>query len=76
LRDTLGYLLTGSDTYVDGRPPEMWPLKRALFFLETSVPGSFAAGDVRHGSAKRYATAVGEGGMAVKFVNHILEQEA
>jgi thioredoxin reductase (NADPH) len=75
LRDSLGYLLTGSDTYQDGRPPEMWPLKRAPFFLETSAPGSFAAGDVRHGSAKRYATAVGEGGMAVKFVNHILEQE-
>jgi thioredoxin reductase (NADPH) len=75
LRDSLGYLLTGSDTYADGRPPEMWQLKRAPFFLETSVPGSFAAGDVRHGSAKRYATAVGEGGMAVKFVNHILEQE-
>jgi len=45
------------------------------FFLETTVPGSFAAGDVRHGSAKRNATAVREGGIAVKFVNHILEQE-
>jgi thioredoxin reductase (NADPH) len=40
------------------------------------VPGSFAAGDVRHGSAKRYATAAGGGGMAVKFVNHILKQES
>jgi thioredoxin reductase (NADPH) len=75
LRNSLGYLLTGSDTYKDGRPPEKWSLKREPFFLETSVPGSFAAGDVRHGSAKRYATAVGEGGMAVKFVNHILENE-
>ncbi len=59
----------------EGRLPEMWPLKRAIFF-ETAVPGSFAAGDVRHGSAERYATAVGGGGTAVKFVNHILKQES
>ena len=75
LRDSLGYLLTGADMYQDGQPPNIWPLERAPFFLETSVPGSFAAGDVRHGSVKRYATAVGEGGMAVEFVSHILENE-
>lgn len=75
LRDSIGYLLTGADTYQDGRQPNIWPLERAPFFLETTIPGSFAAGDVRHGSVKRYATAVGEGGMAVKFVNHILENE-
>jgi len=44
-------------------------------FITASVPGSFAAGHVRHGSAKRNAIAVREGGIAVKFVNHILEQE-
>ncbi|WP_442943632.1 hypothetical protein [Nostoc sp.] len=44
------------------------------FFLETSVPGSFAAGDVRHGSVKRVASAVGEGAMAVTFVHQYLEE--
>jgi thioredoxin reductase (NADPH) len=72
LRDKLGYLVTGTDMYVDGRPPAVWPLARAPYYLETSVPGSFAAGDVRHGSFKRYATAVGEGAMAVTFVHEYL----
>jgi thioredoxin reductase (NADPH) len=73
-RDPLGYLLTGSDLYVDGHPPADWPLARAPYFLETSVLGCFAAGDVRHGSTKRYATAVGEGAMTVTFVHAFLEQ--
>lgn len=47
---------------------------RDPFFLETSVPGSFAAGDVRHGSVKRVASAVGEGAMAVTFVHKYLEE--
>ena len=57
---------------MDGKPPERWPLERPPMFLETSVPGSFAAGDVRHNSVKRYATAVGEGAMAVTFVHRYL----
>ena len=74
LRDSGGYLITGTDLYVDGKPPERWPLQRPPMFLETSVPGSFAAGDVRHNSVKRYATAVGEGAMAVTFVHQYLAQ--
>lgn len=67
LRDERGFLLTGPDVMASGRPPS-WNLKRDPFLLETSVPGLFAAGDVRHGSGKRVATAVGEGAMAVLSV--------
>jgi thioredoxin reductase (NADPH) len=72
LRDKAGYLVTGPDLLVEGRAPEIWPLRRPPFYLETSVPGSFAAGDVRHGSIKRVASAVGEGAMAVAFVHQHL----
>ena len=54
------------------RAPEYWPLDRPPFYLETSVPGLFAAGDVRHGSVKRCASAVGEGAMAVTFAHRYL----
>lgn len=74
IRDQAGYLLTGSDLLKEGRPPACWTLDRNPFFLETSVPGSFAAGDVRHGSVKRVASAVGEGAMAVTFVHKYLEE--
>jgi thioredoxin reductase (NADPH) len=69
-RDESGYLLTGPDLmlHAPGHAAD-WPLDRAPYFLETSVPGVFAAGDVRHGSVKRYASAVGEGAMAIAFVN-------
>lgn len=76
IRDRTGYLITGSDLLKDGRPPECWTLERDPFFLETSVPGSFAAGDVRHGSVKRIASAVGEGAMAVTFAHKYLEETA
>src|SRR6266566_9041416 len=56
----------------EGHPPKRWPLDRELFFLETSVPGIFAAGDVRHGSIKRVASSVGEGAMAVQFIHRYL----
>lgn len=72
VRDRSGYLVTGTDLYANGRPPEAWPLSREPFHLETSVPGSFAAGDVRHKSVKRVASAVGEGAMAVTFVHQFL----
>ena len=71
-RDEAGYLLTGPDLFIDGRPPESWPLDRSPYFLETNQPGMFAAGDVRHGSVKRCASAVGEGAMAVTFVHRYL----
>ncbi|WP_242053662.1 NAD(P)/FAD-dependent oxidoreductase [Nostoc sp. FACHB-888] len=76
IRDRSGYLVTGSDLLQDGHPPQCWTLERAPFFLETSVPGSFAAGDVRHGSVKRVASAVGEGAMAVTFAHKYLEETA
>ena len=73
LRDPAGYLLTGPDLLRDGRPPHGWPLERVPYYLETSVPGMFAAGDVRHGSVKRCASAVGEGAMAITMVHRYLE---
>lgn len=69
IRDDLGYLVTGSDLEKDGNWPSLWTLDRQPYLLETSVPGSFAVGDVRHGSVKRVASAVGEGAMAVQFIH-------
>lgn len=75
-RDALGYLVTGPDLFTAGVLPTCWALDRDPFYLETSVPGSFAAGDVRHGSVKRVASAVGEGAMAVTFVHRYLAETA
>lgn len=72
VRDPAGYLVTGPDLLRDGRQPANWPLNRVPYYLETSTPGLFAAGDVRHGSIKRCASAVGEGAMAVAFVHRYL----
>jgi thioredoxin reductase (NADPH) len=66
LCDERGFILTGPDVLAAGKGT--WKLDRDPFLLETSVPGIFAAGDVRHGSGKRVATAVGEGAMAVMSV--------
>jgi thioredoxin reductase (NADPH) len=73
LRDASGFLLTGSDLLKEGVMTARWPLKRQPYHLETSVPGSFAVGDVRAGSVKRLATAVGEGSMAISFVHSYLQ---
>jgi thioredoxin reductase (NADPH) len=67
--DQSGFVLTGPDLLTAGRRPEGWPLARDPLALETSVPGVFAAGDVRHGSTKRVAGAVGEGAMAAALVH-------
>lgn len=72
LRDEPGFIRTGPATLTDGRPPAGWGLPREPFLLETSMPGVFAAGDVRHRSVKRIASAVGEGAMAVQFVHQYL----
>jgi thioredoxin reductase (NADPH) len=64
LTDSAGYILTGPDLLDGGRRPDGWPLSRDPFLLETSRAGVFAAGDVRHGSTKRVAGAVGDGAMA------------
>lgn len=73
VRDEGGYLVTGPDLTNNGHAPKAWPLHRAPYYLETNVPGLFAAGDVRHGSVKRCASAVGEGAMAVTFVHRYLD---
>ena len=67
LIDSAGYILTGRDLLADA-PPDCWPLDRDPFPLETSRVGLFAAGDVRHGSTKRVAAAVGEGSMVAALV--------
>ena len=66
-RDDKGFVLTGLDVIAQGRP-KSWRLDRDPYLLETSIPGVFAAGDVRHGSGKRVATAVGEGATAVMSI--------
>jgi len=73
-RDSQGFILTGRSLLRGGRRPKGWHLDRDPFFLETSVPGIFAAGDVRHRSVKRVASAVGEGSMAVQFVHQYLSR--
>jgi thioredoxin reductase (NADPH) len=74
VRDDAGYLVTGPDLMHNGKPPQGWPLRRSPYYLETNVPGLFAAGDVRHGSVKRCASAVGEGAMSVMFVHRYLAE--
>jgi thioredoxin reductase (NADPH) len=68
-RDNRGYLMTGADLLLDGGRDRWWPLAREPLPLESSCPGVFVAGDVRHGSVKRVASAVGEGAMAVLLVH-------
>jgi thioredoxin reductase (NADPH) len=70
--DGHGFVLTGPDLLRDGRPPPGWPLDRVPLPLETSLPGVFAAGDVRHRSVKRVASAVGEGSIAIQLVHDYL----
>ena len=72
VRDEEGYLVTGPDLRKFSSPGETWKLNREPYYLETSMPGVFAAGDVRHGSIKRVASAVGEGAMAIAFVHRYL----
>ncbi|MGW0996083.1 FAD-dependent oxidoreductase [Streptomyces sp. NPDC002523] len=74
LRDKRGFILAGPDLTADGRPPAGWELDRPPYHLETSIPGVFVAGDARAESAKRVASAVGEGAMAVMLVHRYLEQ--
>jgi thioredoxin reductase (NADPH) len=71
-RDDAGYLVTGPDLLRDGQGPPRWPLDRDPYFLESNIPGVFAAGDVRHNAVRRVASAVGEGAMAVAFVHRFL----
>ena len=72
VRDQAGYLVTGPDLLNGNHKAPNWPLDRDPYYLETNVPGLFAAGDVRHNSVKRCASAVGEGAMAVTFAHRYL----
>jgi thioredoxin reductase (NADPH) len=74
LRDAKGFILTGGDLMTNGQPPQGWTEDRDPYLLETSIPGVFAAGDVRRGSAKRVAAGVGEGSVAVQFVHQYLRK--
>jgi thioredoxin reductase (NADPH) len=74
-RDRRGFVVTGPDLLVDGRPPRGWSLDRDPYYLEGSVPGVFAAGDARANSVKRVASAVGEGAMAIQLVHRYLEAQ-
>jgi thioredoxin reductase (NADPH) len=69
-RDPRGFILTGADAQASA-----WPLERSPFVLETTMPGVFAAGDARHGSVKRVASAVGEGSMAIQLLHRLFASE-
>jgi thioredoxin reductase (NADPH) len=72
--DTKGFIKTGSDLLPENRSSAKWPLARQPYLLETSLPGVFAVGDVRYGSIKRVASAVGEGSIAISFVHQVLRE--
>jgi thioredoxin reductase (NADPH) len=71
-RDDRGFVLSGPDLLRHGKRPASWTLDRDPGLLETSVPGIFAVGDVRHGSVKRVASGVGEGAVVVQFMHQYL----
>ncbi|HET8571203.1 MAG TPA: FAD-dependent oxidoreductase [Candidatus Limnocylindria bacterium] len=71
-RDASGFVLTGAALTTGGRPPAGWGLDREPLLLESSMPGVFAAGDVRYRSIKRIASAVGEGAMAIALIHQYL----
>lgn len=72
--DQIGFIKTGLDLTTEDLAKAQWPLKRPPFLLETSLPGVFAVGDIREGSVKRVASAVGEGSIAVSFVHQALAE--
>ena len=74
MRDDRGFVLAGPDLRREGKPPTGWTEDRDPYLLETSIPGIFVAGDVRHGSVKRVASSVGEGSIAVQFMHQYLEK--
>jgi thioredoxin reductase (NADPH) len=72
--DVKGFVRTGTDVQTDDPASARWPLRRVPHLLETSIPGIFAIGDVRCGSVKRVASAVGEGSVSVQLVHRVLEE--
>jgi len=73
MRDPQGFVFTGRDVMVEGRPPAGWTAARDPYLFETNVPGIFCAGDARHGSGKRCAAAVGEGSATVSMIHQYLQ---
>jgi thioredoxin reductase (NADPH) len=71
--DDHGFILTGDDIFVDGKRPQTWTVERSPHLMETSIPGIFAAGDVRAGVVRRVASAVGQGSIAISMVHKYLE---
>jgi thioredoxin reductase (NADPH) len=74
VRDKQGYVIAGQHLIRDAKKPPGWPLEREPYFLESSVPGIFVAGDVRHRSSKGVTSGVGEGAMAVKLIHEYLAE--
>jgi len=72
VRDDRGFVVAGPDLMKDGKLPSSWTPQRSPFLLESSLPGVFVVGDVRHGSIKRVASAVGEGAIAVQFIHRYM----
>jgi thioredoxin reductase (NADPH) len=72
--DANGFIKTGPELAHEELDAAQWPLARAPYLLETSVPGVFAVGDVRSGNIKRVASAVGEGSIAISFVHRVLAE--
>jgi thioredoxin reductase (NADPH) len=72
--DPKGFIKTGPDLSSEDMSSVGWPIKRQPYLLETSLPGIFAVGDVRGGSIKRVASAVGEGSIAISFVHKLLQE--
>ena len=72
--DDSGFILSGPDLMRDGKRPKGWSVDRDPGLLETSVPGIFVVGDVRHGSIKRVASGVGEGSIAVQLIHQYLSK--
>jgi thioredoxin reductase (NADPH) len=72
--DAKGFIRTGPDLSPENLGTAIWPLARQPYLLETSLPGIFAVGDVRGGSIKRVASAVGEGSIAISFVHQVLKE--
>jgi thioredoxin reductase (NADPH) len=71
--NSAGFVLTGPDLTYNGHRPKSWKLRRDPYFLETSVPGIFAAGDIRQGAVRRVASAVGQGAIAISLVHQYLK---
>lgn len=72
--DSKGFIKTGPDLSIENLSASRWPLARRPYLLETSLPGVFAVGDVRGGSIKRVASAVGEGSIAISLIHKVLQE--